>query len=149
MISDEEKLKLLISERTEFQQLPIDEQKQTDAQFADKCQLEIDKIKEIQAITPNSSESDIDTGATPKRTMKVTSDTVFLLLKELKAIQNTDNTVIAAFINYLTGFSSEKIRQRLSNTEELTISHKKEVEFVNELLSKLNINNSLTYNKRR
>lgn len=149
MISDEEKLKLLISERTEFQQLPIDEQKQIDAQFADKCQLEIDKIKEIQAITPNGSESDIDTGATPKRTMKVTSDTVFLLLKELKAIQNTDNTVIAAFINYLTGFSSEKIRQRLSNTEELTITHKKEVEFINGLLSKLNISNSLTYNKRR
>ena len=77
------------------------------------------------------------------------SDTVLLLLKELKATQSTDNTVIAAFTNYLTGFSAEKIRQRLSNTEELTSKHKTDVEFVNELLSKLNINKSITYNKNR
>ena len=149
MISDEEKLKLLISERTIFQQLSTDEQKQIDAQFAEKCQLEINKIKEIQSISQCNSDSDIDANSTPKRTMKVTSDTVLLLLKELKATQSTDNTVIAAFTNYLTGFSAEKIRQRLSNTEELTSKHKTEVEFVNELLSKLNINKSIIYNKRR
>ena len=147
MISDEEKLKLLISERTTFLQLPTDEQKQIDPQFADKCQLEINKIKEIQSIP--QSNSDIDATSTPKRTMKVTSDTILLLLKELKVTQTTDNTVIAAFVNYLTGFSTEKIRQRLSNTEELTSRHKTEVEFVNELLSKLNINKSITYNKNR
>ena len=150
MISDEEKLKLLIAERTEFQQLPLEQQKEIGAQFADNCQLEINKIKEIQSITTHClDDGDDDTSNTPKRTMKVTSDTVLLLLKELKATQSTDNTVIAAFANYLTGFSTEKIRQRLSNAEELTTSHKKEVEFVNELLSKLNINNSLTYNKHR
>lgn len=151
MISDEEKLKLLISERTDFQQLSIDEQKQIDAQFADKCQLEINKIKEIQSITHNGldGDDDKDISTAPKRTMKVTSDTVLVLLKGLKAVQNADNTVIAAFTNYLTGFSTEKIRQRLSNAEELTSSHKKEVEYVNDLLSKLNINNSLTYNKHR
>lgn len=149
MISDEEKLKMLISERTAFQQLSIDEQKQIDVQFADKCQLEINKIKEIQSIPQSNSDSDIDANSTPKRTMKVTSDIVLLLLKELKATQSTDNTVIAAFTNYLTGFSAEKIRQRLSNTEELTSKHKTEVEFVNELLSKLNINKSITYNKNR
>jgi len=149
MISEEEKLKLLISERTTFLQLSIDEQKQIDVQFADKCQLEINKIKEIQSIPQSNSDSDIDANSTPKRTMKVTSDTVLLLLKELKATQSTDNTVIAAFTNYLTGFSAEKIRQRLSNTEELTSKHKTEVEFVNELLSKLNINKSITYNKNR
>ena len=149
MISDEEKLKMLISERTAFQQLSIDEQKQIDVQFADKCQLEINKIKEIQSIPQSNSDSDIDANSTPKRTMKVTSDTVLLLLKELKATQSTDNTVIAAFTNYLTGFSAEKIRQRLSNTEELTSKHKKEVEFVNNLLSNLNIKKTITYNKNR
>lgn len=149
MISDEEKLKLLISERTTFQQLSTDEQKQIDAQFAYKCQLEINKIKEIQSISKSNSDSDTDTASAFKRTMKVTSDTVLLLLKELKVTQSTDNTAIAAFTNYLTGFSAEKIRQRLSNTEELTSKHKTEVEFVNELLSKLNINKSITYNKNR
>lgn len=149
MISDEEKLKLLISERTSFQQLSSDEQKQIDAQFADKCQLEINKIKEIQSIAQCNSDSDNDANSKPQRTMKVTSDTVLLLLKELKATQSTDNTVIAAFTNYLTGFSVEKIRQRLSNTEELTSKHKAEVEFVNGLLLKLNINKSIIYNKNR
>lgn len=149
MISNEEKLKMLISERIMFQQLSIDEQKQIDTQFADKCQLEINKIKEIQSISPCISDCDIDADSTPKRTMKVTSDTVLLLLKELKATQNTDNTDIAAFTNYLTGFSKEKIRQRLSNTEELTSNHKTEVAFVNELLSKLNIKKTISYNNNR
>lgn len=147
MISDEEKLKMLISEKTEFLQLPIDEQKQIDIHFAEKCQLEIDKIKEIRSITSSNSDGDNSKDYTIKRTMKVTSDTVLLLLKELKATQRTDNTVIAAFTSYLTGFSAEKIRQRLSNTEELTYKHKSEVDFVNDLFSKLKINKSIIYNK--
>lgn len=147
MISDEEKLKMLISEKTEFLQLPIDEQKQIDIHFAEKCQLEIDKIKEIRSITLSNSDGDNNKDYTIKRTMKVTSDAVLLLLKEIKATQHTDNTVIAAFTSYLTGFSAEKIRQRLSNAEELTYKHKSEVDFVNDLFSKLKINKSITYNK--
>lgn len=147
MISDEEKLKMLISEKTEFLQLPIDEQKQIDIHFAEKCQLEIDKIKEIRSITLSNSDGDNNKDYTIKRTMKVTSDAVLLLLKELKATQHTDNTVIAAFTSYLTGFSAEKIRQRLSNAEELTYKHKSEVDFVNDLFSKLKINKSIIYNK--
>lgn len=147
MISDEEKLKMLISEKTEFLQLPIDEQKQIDIHFAERCQLEIDKIKEIRSITLSNSDGDNNKDYTIKRTMKVTSDAVLLLLKELKATQHTDNTVIAAFTSYLTGFSAEKIRQRLSNAEELTYKHKSEVDFVNDLFSKLKINKSIIYNK--
>ena len=147
MISDEEKLKMLISEKTEFLQLPIDEQKQIDIHFAEKCQLEIDKIKEIRSITLSNSDGDNNKDYTIKRTMKVTSDAVLLLLKELKATQHTDNTVIAAFTSYLTGFSAEKIRQRLSNAEELTYKHKSEVDFVNDLFSKLKIKKSIIYNK--
>ena len=149
MISDEEKLKLLISERTAFQQLSIVEQNQIDAQFADKCQLEINKIKEIQSISQSNSDGDDNAASATKRTTKVTSDTVLLLLKELNVAQSADNTVIAAFTSYLTNFSVEKIRQRLSNAEELTSKHKGEVEFVNDLLSKLNIKKSITYNKNR
>jgi len=147
MISDEEKLKMLVSEKTEFLQLSKEEQEQIDIHFAEKCQLEMDMIREIQSITSSNSDGDNSKDSTIKRTMKVTSDTVFLLLKEIKATQKADNTVIAAFTSYLTGFSAEKIRQRLSNTEELTYKHKSEVDLVNDLFSKLKINKTITYNK--
>ncbi len=84
-----------------------------------------------------------------KRTMNVTTETIYILLKKLDITQYADNTNIAAFIHYLTGFCSEKIRQRLSTKIDLTQYHKKEVDYVNDLLSKLNIKERITYDKNK
>jgi hypothetical protein len=78
----------------------------------------------------------------------VTTETIFLLLKKIKVTQNADNTSMAAFISYLTGFSMQRIRQRLSQMDELKLANKVEVDEVNKLLNKLNISESITYSKR-
>ena len=110
----------------------------TDASFVNDIEGEIEQIrKKIEA-------------EDSQRTMKVVTDTILLLLKNLKITQNdVDKTTIASFINYLTAYSKEKIRQRLSNPDELTSRHKGEVEFVNDFLSKLNVKERITYNNNR
>lgn len=147
MVSDTERTKLLISERTRFLQLPKDEQQKIDADFANKCQLEIDKIERIQKLSCNESENVQSKGNS--RCLKVTSETILLILKKAGITTIADNTKIASLIGYLTGFSAETIRKRLSNTEELTSKHKEEVEYVNTILKGLNIEESITYNKQR
>lgn len=149
MISDEEKIKLLISERTEFLQLSPKEQMQIDSRFAEKCQMEIDKIKQLKSVSleTGKNESNLESKE-QKRTLNVTTETIFLLLKKIKVTQNADNTSMAAFISYLTGFSMQRIRQRLSQMDELKLANKVEVDEVNKLLNKLNISESITYSKR-
>jgi ActR/RegA family two-component response regulator len=60
-----------------------------------------------------------------------------------------DKAKIARLIGYLTAFSEEKIRQRLSNPEELTSYHKDEVENINKILKELNANISVVCNNKR
>ncbi len=85
-----------------------------------------------------------------KRTQKVTTDVLLAILQQtgISAISD-DKTKMARLIAYLTDFSEEKIRQRLSNTEELTSYHREEVETINKILAELNGNISIKYNKQR
>jgi hypothetical protein len=85
-----------------------------------------------------------------KRTQKVTTDVLMLLLEKsgISAVSD-DKAKMARLIAYLTDFSEEKIRQRLSNPEELTSYHREEVENINKILAELNSNISITYNKQR
>lgn len=84
------------------------------------------------------------------RTMKVTTDVLEDILRQLDVDRNkTDGTKIAKFISYITGFSVNTIRQRFSNKEELTNSHREEIEKVNKLLKDINLEITITYNKQR
>jgi len=86
-----------------------------------------------------------------KRTMKVTTDVLIKILEKIDVKKNdtADATKISDFISYVTGFSAETIRQRLSNTEELTNYHREEVEKVNKLLNELRVGISIKYNTYR
>ena len=85
-----------------------------------------------------------------KRTQKVTTDTLMLILEKagISAVSD-DKAKIARLIGYITDFSDERIRQRLSNSDELTSYHKDEVENINKILNDLNANISIAYNKHR
>jgi len=96
----------------------------------------------------------VETGNTEKsgtkRTQKVTTDVLLSLLhKTGVSAASEDKAKIARLISYLTGFSEEKIRQRLSNSDELTSFHKEEIEGVNRILIDLNFDISIKYNKQR
>lgn len=113
--------------------------------------LAVAKLSKADASTVNDIEGEIEQirqkiGATI-RTMGVTTETVYILLKKLEVPQYADNTKIAAFIHYLTGFCLETIRQRLSSKKHFTTYHKQEVDYVNDLLSNLNIKERITYDK--
>jgi hypothetical protein len=73
-----------------------------------------------------------------------------LLLKKASICATSDDKAkMARLISYLTGFSVERIRQRLSNTDELTSRHKDEVDTINKILKDLNLDESIKYNKQR
>ena len=106
------------------------------------CLEEIEYIKEA-----TTSGKEQPTSKNTNRTMKVTTDILVELLKKAGVFANNDNTIIARLISYLTDFSEEKIRQRLSNTSnDLTSYHKDEIETINEILKGLKINISIRYN---
>ena len=106
------------------------------------CLEEIEYIKEAKA-----GEKEQSASKNTNRTMKVTTDVLVELLKKTGIFANNDNTIIARLISYLTDFSEEKIRQRLSNTSnDLTSYHKEEIETINEILKDLKTNISIKYN---
>jgi Zn-dependent oligopeptidase len=85
-----------------------------------------------------------------ERTLKVTSDVLIQILQKAGiSTVSDDKAKIARLIGYLTAFSEEKIRQRLSNPEELTSYHKDEVENINKILKELNANISVVCNNKR
>lgn len=144
MISPEEKLKLLYSEKADYLQLSTEEQEDIDERFAEKCQIEIDKIEAIEAI---DARTPMDYTEGP-RTLKVVSDTLFAIFKEAKLVQTNDNTKISKIMGYITGFSSEKIRQRLSSSDIIPAKNKDEVDQANKLLSGISVKESIKINKK-
>lgn len=143
MISDEEKLTLLVCEMTDFLQLPKEKQKAIDEKFAEKCKLEIDKIYKLIDIE-KMSPSEFD-GA---RTLKVVTDTMQILVKKA-GLSQMDNTKLSKLMGYISGFSSEKIRQRLSINESIPPQNKDEVDNVNRLLHSVSIEESINIRKQR
>lgn len=93
---------------------------------------------------------DTEVKSESKRSMKVTTDVLVEMLKKMGINgANSDKTNIARLISYLTGYSENTIRQRLSNYEELTSVHKIEVDNINKILKELNSNISIKYNNNR
>ncbi len=121
-----------------------DLQQQIQTLTAENLQL---KATISQQPTDNNQESD---DSHQKRTLKVTTDLMLLLLNKINIAPGKQlNTDIAALIAYTTGFSEEKIRQRLSNPEELTSFHRTEVRTANKILNSLDLSESIEYNNQR
>ncbi|MDR1371642.1 MAG: hypothetical protein LBJ17_00745 [Dysgonamonadaceae bacterium] len=132
----------------------IDEFEKQDKQL-ERCKNEVYKIirpieemlypNELGLETQDNADTDFS-----QRTFKVTTDVMMLLLKKSGICSTSDDKAkMARLISYLTGFSVERIRQRLSNTDELTSRHKDEVDTVNKILKDLNFDVSIRYNKKR
>ncbi len=115
----------------------------------DLCGILDRKIQLLQQ-PPDTFEKDNPEKSGIKRTLKATTDVLLAILQQtgISAISD-DKTKMARLIAYLTDFSEEKIRQRLSNPEELTSYHREEVETINKILAELNSNISIKYNKQR
>ncbi len=97
----------------------------------DLCGILDRKIQLLQQ-PPDTFEKDYPEKSGTKRTLKATTDVLMLLLEKSGISAGSDDKAkIARLIAYLTDFSEEKIRQRLSNPEELTSYHREEVETVN------------------
>jgi hypothetical protein len=117
----------------------------------DTCGIIEKKIKLLELTDRETPDVGADLRVCPaKRTQKITTDVLMLLLQKsgISAVSD-DKAKMARLINYLTGVSEEKIRQRLSNTDELTSYHREEIETVNKILAELNCNISIKYNKQR
>ncbi|MDL2296903.1 hypothetical protein LJC68_03390 [Bacteroidales bacterium OttesenSCG-928-B11] len=112
----------------------------------DLCGIMDKKIQLLQQPPGKENSEDNKT----KRTQKVTTDVLMLFLHK-SGIRPTsdDKTKMARLISYLTDFSEEKIRQRLSNADELTSYHREEVDTINKILTGLNFEKSIKYNKQR
>ncbi len=115
----------------------------------DLCGILDRKIQILQQATETPEKDNSEKNGT-KRTQKVTTDVLmFLLQKSGISAVSDDKAKMARLISYLTDFSEEKIRQRLSTTDELTSYHREEVETVNKILAELNSDISIKYNKQR
>ncbi|MDD2437490.1 MAG: hypothetical protein PHF73_13310 [Massilibacteroides sp.] len=106
--------------------------------------------KDIKSLA-NTNEVQYNTEkSSTKRTQKVTTDVLMSLLQKLGISSASDDKAkMARLISYLTAFPEEKIRQRLSNTDELTSYHREELEIVNKIFAELNYDISIKYNNQR
>lgn len=110
----------------------------------------IDIGKDLKILVTFNNVIDNPEKSKAKRTQKVTTDVLMLILQKAGiSTMSDDKAKIARLIGYLTDFSEEKIRQRLSNPDELTSYHKDEVENINKIFNELNINISVLYNNKR
>ena len=116
----------------------------------DTCGIIERKIKLLKLTGQGTHEKDNPEKSGTKRTQKVTTDVLMLLLQKsgISSISD-DKAKMARLISYLTDFSEEKIRQRLSNADELTSYHREEIEAINKILAELNCDISINYNKQR
>lgn len=108
--------------------------------------------KEMQEETDNIADlgTDIANENNNPRSMKVTTDVLVEILEKANInVANSDKTKIAQLISYLTGYSYNTIRARLTNKEELTSKHKVEADNINKILNELNTGISVKYNKNR
>lgn len=128
-----------------------------DQRIEELCKELADKKKEIEDLNarikqlstplePLYEEAEMNTS----RTMKVTTDVMVEILGKLGINQNTaDKTKMAKLISCITGYSMNTVRLRLTNREELTKSHKNEVEKINKILHDINASLLIKYNKKR
>lgn len=149
MIHDEEKLELLICEKTSYQQLPFTQQ--FEAAFVTNCNLEIEKIRELQKVRQSSkpcTQTTDDDDSKTKGNNKIRYIVLHELLKKIgKGLKEYDRTKVCDFIAYIIGGSSKKIYNDSSAGIQLTNYHETEIKKVNKLLSDLDIEISVEKDK--
>ena len=147
MIGNKEKIALLLQEKATYLQLPEEERKVIGIQFADNCQIEIDKIKAIQALEVNEEEP--ETNDEKSASIKTSSIIIMEMLKLLnKGKSVNDMSTICRLIAFLTGKSYSKIYNEVQKGICLSNYHSKEIEQANKILSDLNTNISINKDKQ-
>lgn len=146
MIGNKEKIALLLQEKAFFLQLPDTEREAIGNQFADNCQIEIDKINALQTLGCNDKDTNVKgDGAS----IKISSIIITELLRMIdKGKSSNDLTAICRLIAFLTGKSYKKIYNDVQKGYTLTDYHEKEIEQANKILSDLNINISINKDKQ-
>lgn len=137
------KIAYLINEKTKYEQnnTELDWGFVGEKSFTQKCQLEIDKLKKLVKLgeSENYSENDI------KKHTDLTLDRAVLFMDYLfrDAKASSFNTKKAEAISFLTGFSEETLRQRLSTIynekNKKDKSYKKDIRIVRNLFDKLGL----------
>ena len=147
MIGNKEKIALLLQEKATYLQLPEEERKVIGIQFADNCQIEIEKIKAIQALEVNEEEP--ETNDEKSASIKTSSIIIMEMLKLLnKGKSVNDMSTICRLIAFLTGKSYSKIYNEVQKGICLSNYHSKEIEQANKILSDLNTNISINKDKQ-
>lgn len=108
-----EKIAYLIEKRTAYNQSSLSFWNLDPPSFAEKCKMEIEKIEKLEHLQPVPKIKTVEVG----KHKDLTLDRATLILSYLftYAKANCHNTKKAEAISFLTGFSSETIRQKLSN----------------------------------
>jgi hypothetical protein len=148
-VGDKEKLELLITKQTEFNQMSESERQNFGAEFGRNCQLEIDKIKQLQALNVSTEEEPTDKDNTQVAPVKVRSIVISELLKKMQlgTVQN-DLTKICKLIAFLTGNSYNSIYNEMQKGIFFAKSHSKYIEEANKILAELNSSISINKDKQ-
>ena len=80
--------------------------------------------------------------------LNVATDTMLILLKKAGISAYADNTKMAELISMLTGYSKDKIRQRISDGAPISVRHKPEADRVVAVLTALGIQEMLSVGNR-
>jgi hypothetical protein len=80
--------------------------------------------------------------------LNVATDTMLILLRKAGISAYADNTKMAELISLLTGYSKDKIRQRLSDSSPLSYRHKAEADKAGAVLASLGIEEGLSVSNR-
>lgn len=86
--------------------------------------------------------------AKAERTLVVSSEVMLILLKQAGITENNSvKWAMVRLIAYVTGYSENTIKQHLTYRRRPKSCHRDEVELVNQFLDKLNISESVSYDK--
>lgn len=143
-----EKISYLIEEKTKYEQdhNTLSFYSLGEKTFAQKCQLEIKKLKELASLRSSApAVASIAPEPSTKKHPDLTLDRSVLAVNYLLtfAKANAHNTEKAKFISFLTGFSENTIRQKLSNPYDKDSSNpaalKKDLKLVRAYFEKLGL----------
>jgi hypothetical protein len=148
-VGDNEKIKLLITKQTEFNQMPEIERQSLGAEFGRNCQLEIDKIRQLQALNVSAEEDTAEKDSGQIAPVKVRSVVLLELLKKMQlGTAQNDLTKICKLIAFVTGNSYNNIYNEMQKGIFFGKSHGKYIEEANKLLSDINASISINKDKQ-
>lgn len=147
-----EKVAYLIEQRVSYQQSTQKSFDFDNPNFADKCNLEIEKLEKLARLKSIPQKTEQKTVEVAKNKDLTVDRTIFLLNRLIPSFSDCDATKKAEFINFLTGFDYETIRQRFSSIHkkdyEKPQAFKKDMEIVCKYLEILGLTNVISEIKK-